>query len=54
MFSILMQVIKTADKLANVLTIGGASAESQKTSSNGDRGQNGDKGEMAMFDIELL
>lgn len=39
---------------AAVLTLGGASAGSQKTSSVGDVGQNGDRGEMAIFDMELL
>ena len=37
-----------------LLTLGGVSTESQKTSSVGDRGENGDKGEMAISDIELL
>ena len=37
-----------------ILTLGGVSAESQKTLSVGDRGRNGDRGEMAISDIELL
>lgn len=37
-----------------LLTLGGVSIGSQKTSSDGERGENGDKGEMAISDIELL
>lgn len=37
-----------------ILTLGGVSTESQKTLSVGDTGENRDKGEMAMSDIELL
>lgn len=37
-----------------ILTLGGASAESQKTLSVGDIGVNGDKGEMTISDMELL
>lgn len=37
-----------------ILTLGGVSAESQKTSSAGHRGENGDKGERAISDRELL
>lgn len=37
----------------SLLTLGGV-PESQKTSSVGDKGENGDNGERAISDIELL